>query len=182
MATCVAGLPRSLVDVLRQGTLTEEHARRIYAQGPEAVVFALLELTKQLAQQRAAGAAGSHQTPSTPSGMKPPYQKPPGKSRKKRPGARPGHAGSRRQVPEQIDWQVEHRADCCPKCGGRLKRCQQTRTRYVEDIPEVQPEVTEHTIHRDWCPRCRRHVEPTVPDALPKATLGNRILVMSAWL
>jgi hypothetical protein len=42
--------------------------------------------------------------------------------------------------------------------------------------------VTEHTIHRDWCPRCRKHVEPVVPDALPKATLGNRVLVLSAWL
>ncbi len=42
--------------------------------------------------------------------------------------------------------------------------------------------VTEHTIHRDWCPRCAQHVEPAVPDALPKATLGNRVLVLSAWL
>ena len=42
--------------------------------------------------------------------------------------------------------------------------------------------MTEHTIHRDWCPRCRKRVEPVVPDALPKATLGNRVLVLSAWL
>ncbi len=51
-----------------------------------------------------------------------------------------------------------------------------------EDIPEVQPEVTEHTIHRDWCPKCRKQVEPTVPEALPGATLGHRVLVLSAWL
>jgi len=182
MATCTAGLPRSLLDVLRQGMLTEGQARRIYTQGPEAVVFALLELTKQLVQQRAAGAAGSHQTPSTPSGMKPPYQKPPGKRRKRRPGAKSGHAGSRRPSPDRVDHRKKHRARRCPHCNGPLKRCQATRTRYTEDIPDIQPEVTEHTIHRDWCPKCEKLVEPVVSDALPNSTLGHRVLVLSAWL
>lgn len=57
MATCSSALPGSLPEALRQGTLTEEQARIIYAQGPEAVVFALLELTKRLAEQQAALAA-----------------------------------------------------------------------------------------------------------------------------
>jgi transposase len=182
MATCKSALPGNLLDVLRDGALSEEQARMIYEQGPEAVVFALLELTKRLAEQRAAGAAQSHQTPSTPSGMKPPYQKPPGKRRKRRPGAKPGHRGSRRKPPEHIDHRKEHRADRCPRCGGRLQRCAETRTRYTEDIPHIQPEVTEHTIHRDWCPKCRKQVAPTVPDALPGSTLGNHVLVLSAWL
>jgi len=182
MATCTKVLPESLLDVLRRGVLTEEQAQTIFQQGREAVVFALLELTKELAQQRARTAAESHQTPATPSGMKPPYQKPPAKSRKKRPGGKAGHPGSRRAAPERIDWQAEHRADRCPDCGGPLQRCQETRTRYTEDIPEVQPEVTEHTIHRDWCPKCRKKVEPPVADALPGSTLGNRVLVLAAWL
>jgi transposase len=182
MATCTAALPESLVDVLRSGTLDEEQAREIYAQGPEAVVFALLELTKQLAEQRAAGAAGSHQTPSTPSGMKPPYQKPPTKRRKRPPGAKPGHRGWRRSPPERIDHRKEHRAEVCPDCHGPVKQCRQTRTRYTEDTPEVEPEVTEHVIHRAWCPTCDKLVEPVVPDALPGSTLGNRVLVLSAWL
>jgi transposase len=182
MVTCSPALPGNLLDVLRNGALSEEQARMIYEQGPEAVVFALLELTKRLAEQRAAGAAQSHETPSTPSGMKPPYQKPPGKRRKRRPGAKPGHRGSRRKAPEHIDHRKEHRADRCPQCGGRLHRCEETRTRYTEDIPHIQPEVTEHTIHRDWCPQCGKQVEPTVPDALPGSTLGNHVLVLSAWL
>jgi transposase len=145
-------------------------------------VFVILELSKQLAEQRAKTAAESHQTPATPSGMKPPYQKPSPKSRKRRPGAKPGHPGSRRKTPERIDKRVKHRVKCCPDCASRVKRCQETRTRYTEDIPDIQPEVTEHTIHRDWCPKCKKQVEPTVPDALPKSTLGNRVLVLSAWL
>ncbi len=182
MATCVSALPASLLDVLRQGTLTEEQARRIYQQGLEAVVFALLIQAKRIAEQQAEAAAHSHETPSTPSGMKPTYQKPPGKRRKRPPGAKPGHPGSRRKPPEQIDHRKKHRAHHCPHCGGRLQRCNETRTRYTEDIPHIQPEVTEHTIHRDWCPKCKKQVEPVVPDALPGATLGNRVLVLSAWL
>ena len=182
MAVDTKLISEGVMQALRAASLDERQAEDIFARGKEAVVFALLELTKQLAEQRAKTAAESHQTPSTPSGMKPPYQKPPAKRRKRRPGAKPGHRGSRRQAPERIDWQAEHRADRCPDCGGRLKRCQETRTRYTEDIPEVQPEVTEHTIHRDWCPKCKKRVEPAVPDALSKATLGNRVLVLSAWL
>lgn len=182
MRSCTEVLPKSTLDVLRGVPLTEEQAREIFARGEEAVVFVLLELSKRLAEQQAKTAAESHQTPGTPSGMKPLYQKPPSKSRKKRPGAKPGHRGARRKLPERIHRQEEHRADHCPDCGGRLQRCQETRTRYIEDIPEIEPQVTEHTIHRDWCPKCKKRVEPTVPDALPKATLGNRVLVLSAWL
>ena len=182
MATC-KDIPRDdVLHALGSGPLTEEQARRIVAQGSEVAVFALLELSKRLAEQQAKTAAESHQTPSTPSGMKPPYRKPPGKSRKKRAGAKKGHAGSRREKPQRIDWQTEHRADNCPNCGGPLKRCAETRLRYTEDIPDVQPEVTEHTIHRDWCPQCKKKVEPPVVDALPGAQVGNRVLVLSAWL
>ena len=157
--------------------LTEEQARQIYRQGEEAVIFALLTLAKQSAPPT------TSISPSTPSAMVPPYQKPSTPSRSKRPGRKAGHPGSRRTAPERIDQHRTHRLKRCPDCGGPLKCCEQTRQRYTEDIPkDITPIVTEHTIHRDWCPRCRQHVEPTVPDALPKATLGNRILVLSAWL
>jgi len=122
-------------------------------------------------------------TPTTPSGMIPPYQKPPATRRRKPPGRKAGHPGSRRPPPERIDRRQEHRLPRCPHCGGRLRRRTDTRTRYIEDIPQgIQPVVTEHLIHRDWCPHCRKLVEPVVPDALSGATLGNRTLVLSAWL
>ena len=165
------------VQVLRQAALTEEQANAIYEQGQEAVVFALLELTKQLAEARSPSV-----TPSTPSGMVPVYEKAAKRKRGKKPGAKKGHRGTRRQTPERIDWQVEHRADCCPDCGGALNRCEETRTRYIEDIPDIHPEVTKHIIHRDWCPTCRKKVEPPVVDALPGSTLGLRVLVLAAWL
>lgn len=165
--------------------LTQAQAEAIYAQGLEAVVFALLQLAKQLAEQKAAEAGHSHQTPGTPSAAKPPYAKEnsTGKGKHgKKSGRKPGHPGARRDKPERIDRREEHRAECCPGCGGPLNECSETRERYIEDIPEVEPVVTEHTIHRDWCPNCKKKVEPPVADALPGSQIGNRVLVLSAWL
>ena len=121
--------------------------------------------------------------PSCPSGQKAPYEKPEKKGRKKKPGCKAGHEGHCRAKPDHIDREVQHRESHCPDCGGKLTKCNVSRKRYIEDLPhDVRVEVTEHTIHRDWCPRCRKMVEPKVPQALPNATIGNRLLVMSAWL
>lgn len=161
--------------------LTTEEARTIFARGKEAVIFALLELAAQL--RRSQGQCASVSSPATPSGMMPLHQKPNTPKRRKKPGRKPGHEGTRRPAPEEIHEHKTHRAPCCPHCQGPLKRCAKTRTRYTEDIPEnLQPVVTEHVIHRDWCPRCKKSVEPRVPDALPGSQIGNRVVALSAWL
>lgn len=78
---------------------------------------------------------------------------------------------------------VEHRAACCPDCGSPLQECSGVRERVIEDIPEaVRIETVQHVIHRDWCPHCRKAVEPIVTEALPKASIGNGILVLCVWL
>jgi transposase len=121
-------------------------------------------------------------SPSTPSGMVPIYQKPPTPKRRKKPGAKNGHKGSRRKTPEKIDARIEHRLEVCPCCGGPVQRCKRQRKRIIEDIPEqITPVVTEHTIHRDYCPSCKKHVEPVVPDAMPNATLGHNVIALSSW-
>lgn len=163
--------------------LTPEQATAIYEQGRDVVVFVLLELAKQIAEsQMAKPAQVEAVSPSTPSGMIPAYKKPTTKKRRKKAGAKPGHVGTRRQKPDRVDHHEEHRADVCPDCGENLNRCSETRVRYVEDIPEIKPEVTEHVIHRDWCPHCQKKVEPVVDAALPGSSLGLGVLVLSAWL
>jgi hypothetical protein len=160
-------------------TLDRLQAKAIYARGEEAVIFALLEMAKQLAEARNPAST----MPSTPSGMIPIYEKPTISSRKKRPGRKKGHPGSGRKRPERIDHREDHQLPCCPHCQGRLKRLGETHIRYVEDIPEdLRSQATEHTIHLDWCPRCKKRVAPQVPDALPNARLGNRAVVLSAWM
>ena len=167
--------------------LTEQQAEQIYQQGKEAVVFALLALSKLAAEQKPTNLpAAIAADPSTPSAQKPVFTKSnvSEKRRRKKPGRKNGHEGSRRELPARIDRTVEHRAKCCPNCGNTdLKRRTTKRTRVIEDIPEdTRVETTEHEIYRDWCPKCEKIVEPVITDALPNSSIGNGLLVLSAWL
>ena len=150
--------------------------------GVEALLLALMAANARLAQLQSASASPPHfDSPSAPSGSVPVYLKPNTSGRTKKPGAKEGHKGSRRQTPAKIDEKVEHRLDVCPCCSGPLQRCGRTRTRVIEDIPkQITPVVTQHTIHRDYCPNCRRHVEPIVPDAMPNATLGHHVVALGS--
>lgn len=161
--------------------MSREQAEAIVALGVEAAVFAILELSQRLG--RAVGQCAAVNSPATPSGMIPVHQKPAVKKRGNKPGRKPGHRGARRRPPLQIDQRKDHRAPCCPDCQGPLSRGTTTATRITEDLPEnLQPVVTQHTIHKDWCPHCKKTVQPRVPDALPYTTIGNRVLTLSAWL
>jgi len=177
-----------LIAAAVRGELKESQARRLSKQSPEVVVLALLAASKRIAEQDARIAKlqgrcpAPQPSPSTPSGMVPVYAKPSASKRKKRPGARKGHTGHRRKRPGRIDQRKTHRLKRCPCCGRRLQRCERKRTRIIEDIPEdIQPVVTEHTLHRDYCPTCKKHVEPVVPDAMPNATLGHHVIALTSW-
>ena len=172
-----------LIAALQRGECDEATARRLYTLGPDAVALALLAAARRISELQArAMTAGV--SPSTPSGMRPVYTKPNAARgrRRKHPGARDGHPGQRRPAPTRIDARKEHRLKVCPCCGGPLQRCQHTRTRLIEDLPEdLQSVVTEHTLHRDYCPQCKKHVEPVVPEALPNATFGHRLVSFASW-
>ncbi len=91
--------------------LTADQATRILEQGKDAVVFALLNLAKQLAETQTTPSAAPD--PSAPSGQTPPYVKPTAKGRNKPKGATPGHPGRRRPTPERIDQREEHTLAAC---------------------------------------------------------------------
>ena len=167
-----------IIEAILEGTCTEKQSLQLFALGPEAVKFATLAATKRIADLK-----DQEPHPSTPSGQIPVYKKSNQKKRKTKRGAKPGHKAARRKKPARINRREEHRCPECPDCGGPLQRCQRKRTRLIEDVPEnIETEVTEHTIHRDFCPQCKKHVEPVVPDALPKASLGHRFVCFTAWL
>jgi transposase len=160
------------------GPLTKEQAQAIYAKGREAVIFALMTLSAKTTQQSNTGATEPHK----PSGMIPPYEKPSAKKRRKKPGAKKGHKGSRRPRPKVTHHQEHPPLSQCPDCGSKLREPTEHRTRIIEDIGQTLPEVTEHTMARQWCPGCKKMIEPRVPDALPKATFGHRLIALTAWL
>lgn len=173
---------QALIEAALVGRLTEAQAEDLARCDASLLKSILLAAAQRIAELQSKMNGRGTTSPSTPSGQIPVYTKPTAPKRKGKPGARNGHAGSRRQPPSRIDRQKHHRLERCPECGGRLQRCERTRTRIIEDIPEeVRPVVTEHTIHRDFCPRCRKHVEPVVPDALPAATIGHGLVSLTSW-
>ena len=185
----------ALLAAALDGTLNESQARQLAAIEPALLTLAWLAAAQRIAEQNARiaelegrvaiAAAGD---PATPSGQRPVYAKPPsptagGRRKAKKPGAKVGHAPARRPQPARIDQRQEHRLQRCPCCGGALQRCNRTRTRTVEDLLEdLRVRATEHTVHRDYCPACRKHVEPVVPDAMPRAGIGHRAVALSSWL
>jgi transposase len=180
-ATVHSKAAKGLIEAALRGALTQAQARRLANEDPEILALALLAASKRIAELQGSSQA-QPLSPSTPSGMVPIYTKPNTPKRRKKPGARNGHPGCRRTRPARIDQRKTHRLKRCPCCGGRLQRCQHKRTRTIEDIPEdIQPVVTEHTIHRDYCPKCKKHVEPVLPDALPRATLGHHVIALTSW-
>lgn len=188
---------QEIIDAAVRGTLTAAQALALCRESPELVTLALLSAGKRIAEQnvritelqRGATEDGvpdqgtNSLSPSPPSGMVPIYTKPNTPKRRKKPGAKNGHPGARRPPPPRIDRREVHRLKRCPHCGGRVQRCHRTRTRVIEDLPEeIHTEVTEHTIHRDYCPHCKKDVEPAVADAMPGATVGHRLVALTAWL
>jgi transposase len=161
--------------------MSEEDIRKIYRKGEEAMIAFVMDLLKQLNTVNAQDKKPLID-PATPSAMRPVYSKPSRKGKKKKPGRKKGHPGSRRQQPLHIDKCKEHTLEVCPDCSGSLPGSYTTRTRYTEEIVPSPPEVTEHIIHRYWCSTCEKTVEPTLTDALPKSTIGLNTLVLTCWM
>jgi transposase len=175
--------------------MTREEARRLYRQGEEATVEVLLALSAEIEELKARlhnntakkKPASNYPDvdPATPSGMIAPHEKASSRGRRhRRPGRKNGHPGARRRKPERIDRIKEHKLDCCPNCQTSFadqEPCE-IRTRYTEEIPQVQAVVTEHRIYRYACKACDQIVEAPVTDALPKSTIGLRTLVLTSWL
>ena len=121
-------------------------------------------------------------SPTTPSGMIPPYLKPARGKRKKKPGRPAGHPGSSRLRPSKIDATEIHPLCQCPDCGTPVSRPIRVYRRVIEDIPPIEPQVTEHVVNGYWCTKCKKIVTAKVTEALPNARIGLRLTVFTAWL
>ena len=92
------------------------------------------------------------------------------------------NASFRRALPQQEDItnRTHHPIDTCGDCGTTLRR-KETVVRFVEDIPLPQKVVTEQTIERGYCPRCKRW-KSAMPISPQHCTIGlhTRVYVLSA--
>lgn len=99
------------------------------------------------------------------------------------PGAKKGHKPYYRRIPERIDFVKALIPTRCPLCDTALGKTQEIRHRHVTDIEfVVRPKTTRYDIHRKYCPSCKKIVEEPVPDALPHARFGIRLMLLVMYL
>jgi hypothetical protein len=92
---------------------------------------------------------------------------------KKRPGRPPGHPGSYRAVPADVDEQAEVPLGGCPGCGGPLSQVEQVE-QFIEDLPPRRPHVTRIVTYKATCPNCGE-VQSTHPLQMSEATGAARV-------
>jgi hypothetical protein len=100
-------------------------------------------------------------------------------STQKRRGAVKGHKGTYRPIPDDIDSHVSLKVDQCPHCDGTnlSASVQEIRTRVVEDIPPIKPQITKYYIERRYCRNCKKIVESTLTHAFAKCRIGIRAML-----
>ena len=113
----------------------------------------------------------------------------PGK--KKRPGRKPGHEGFFRQMPPEIDEEVDVPLERCPKCGGALSSVTELE-QIIEEIEPTRPKVYRLRTRRGVC-ACgcgevrsshplQRTLQQSLAGGCAKVQLGPRAVALAAVL
>src|SRR3989338_10451035 len=98
-------------------------------------------------------------------------------------GARKGHKGYGRHIPERIDQIKELNLKRCPHCKTKLGETQEIRSRHIIDIKLTSKvKTTRFDIHRKYCPNCDKLVEPEVKEALHHARFGLNLMLLVMYL
>ena len=154
----------------------------IYQAGPEALVAwveqllatqAMLEQQVQVLTARLAelethlkkDSHNSHQPPASDGPAKRPHPRSLRKRTGKKRGGQVGHPGVTRCLVADPDLIVEHVPTVCTACGTSLEAAVEIsrERRQVIEIPQPQPEVTEHQAVRRACPACATVIVGTFP-------------------
>jgi len=106
------------------------------------------------------------------------------KHKSKQPGQKKYHKGYARHIPERIDSIKALIPNECPHCGTELPGgTQEIRNRHVTDITlKSKLKNTRYDIHRKYCPKCKKIVEPEVPNVLPHARFGLNLMLLIMYL
>lgn len=188
--------------------LTREQALAIYHAGPEAVVEALLSLSRQVEELQHLNQRLQEQVRTLESrvkdlearlGMnsrnssKPPssdgLSKPAPKSLRPRgvrkPGGQPGHHGHTLKPVEHPDHIHEHRVSACEKCHASLAQGidLHVKRRQVFDLPPPRLEVDEHQAFSTQCPGCGHVNTAAFPaDVTAPVQYGPRVQAVATYL
>ena len=170
-----------IISAALRGQVDAAMGKALYLMGSDAVIAFSLAISHA---HSAVPADTQAHGPNTPSGSVPVYLKPQANGKhRKTPGAKAGHKGVRRPTPQpNVTIRVPDLL-ACAKCGEALAPSSSTRDRIVEDMPEAGGlVVAKIEIPQQYCAKCRENVEPKYPEAMPNASIGNRLAIYTVWL
>lgn len=101
-------------------------------------------------------------------------------------GGQPGHKPQRREMlpPEKVTRIENHYPKECERCGSSLATVDNSDPirHQVVDLPEIQPDVTEHRLHAGDCEECGHCTRASLPVGVPRSMFGPRLLALIALL
>ena len=134
----------------------------------------MAELEQQVSKLLATPTSPPKTATTVPRFAKPKRQK----RRRKKPGQKPGHAGSYRRRPTEADEIVETPLEDCPHCHGAIENVT-THQQYVEEVIPAQTTVVCYQTQNGYC---QRQVESRHPQQVPHRLIGPRALLIAAEL
>ena len=154
----------------------------------EAEVADLKAQVARLVEQLAKLSKNSSNSSKPPSSdiVKPPKPGAPHGHSKRKIGGQPGHPRYQREdfPPEQIDVTRTHTLDCCPDCGGELKRLK-SPGRVIQQVEILcKPvEIVEHRAETYWCPHCHKtHEAPRPAEVTKGGLIGPNLMAVVAYM
>ena len=168
---------------------TEQAYKRRIAE-LEAEVAELKAQVALLSEQVAKLAKNSSNSSKPPSSdiVKPPKTEPKGKRKNERRkiGGQKGHPKHDRQpfAVEDLSDAWEYHLDCCPDCGGRVKRAK-ADARVVQQVEVVESpiRIDEHRGLAYYCGHCRKvHYAPLPAEVEKGGLVGPRLTALVAYL
>jgi transposase len=108
-------------------------------------------------------------------------------------GGQPGHGAHQRAVvpPERVDHVADHRPPTCAHCQAPLPLAalgdhggdgDDFVAHQVTEVPPLRAVVTEHRLHRVWCPACGQATRAPLPPDVPAGAFGPRLQATVATL
>lgn len=108
-----------------------------------------------------------------------PFRREEHKADPQKPGRKPGQGTFSYRVqsqPEAVTETKEAPLTGCPECGGPLTDIK-AHEQFVEDILEIQPQVTRYVTHSGYGGRCRRRMRSRHPEQISEATGASGVLI-----
>ena len=142
------------------------------------------QLTEQVA--RLSKKSSNSSKPPSSDIVKPPKPPAPKGKRKRKIGGQPGHPKHEREPfpPDEVNRVRTYQLNCCPDCGGRLKRLRTApRTIQQVEIIERPIQIVEHRGERYWCRHCQKEHTARLPRHVVKGGLaGPNLTALVAYL